>query len=323
MNLNGMALASLAVAALGCKGGKFDPSFPEAASPEAVSISWPDGDVTGTWPSVVFEGGEYHLFFTGTEGSRVGTLHASSADGVSFELSSSHRVVDNVDEVTDGTLSGSRVYNSGSTWHILANAEVDGAPALVHGRGTSPTSFSLDDSPVLEASVAPASGNPEAYEVTSALYEPTTATAWLRVPIKGDDDVGCWQTRSEDGGDTWSEPEQLFGPSDVPTPWDSDTIGPGFMGDFAVSPGVENGYHMLLAGAGASGDSGVALSHASSPDGLVWTLENDSWWTPEDGSEFAGLSLMPEGTGYRIWFALVPPGSRAPSDGVLYTMRVQ
>lgn len=308
-----------AIALVGCR-DKFDATFPEAGEPEALSVLWDGAEVAGSHPSLIVDDGVWNLYFTANEGSYVGPLHATSEDGVNFTLSSSTRLIKGVVDDEYTRIDAVRVWSSGSTWHMLAASEVDGASAVGYARGSSATEWAQVSVP-WQAELVPATGEPLSYGVASGDYEPGASTAYLNVAVSGDDDAtGFYRSDSEDGGDTWSTPARAFGPADVPDPWSSRTAGPGGMWDATVVPGLLGGYHALFVGAAPGEVDGVGIGHASSADGETWTVDNDAWLLDEVGAEVHGLFLLDDEDGYWLYYSASSEGATLPGGGSLYRM---
>ena len=312
--------AIVALIFVACNRGKYDDSFPAPGDPEALSVIWEGDQVAGSSPSVVYHDDTWHLYFTAKEGSFVGPVHAISEDGASFSLVSGHRIITGATVDANERVDSARVWNSGSTWHVLASTEVDGASTVVYARGTDGDAFDIVSLP-FAADAEPAAGQPLSYAVTSADYEPGYSRVYMEMKIKGDTSQnGCWVTTSEDGGDTWAEPELALTADDVPEPWTSKTVGAGGLWDYSVVPAPDGGYHMLFVGAGPNGTTGNGIGHAFSEDGLVWTVDADPWRPDDDGQDISGLALVDEEDGYWLYYATYAEGDALPGGGALMRM---
>lgn len=306
---------------VGCNRNKYDATFPEPGTAEQLSVQWEGAEVAGSHPSFIVDSDDiWHLYLTATEGSYVGPVHATATDGVNFTLSSSSRLLTGAVEGEQTVIDSVRVWSSGSTWHMLANTTVDGASAVAYARAGDEVNFALVDVP-FQADVSPASGEPLHYSAASADYEPGASSVYLDVEVSvTDEDSGCYLSTTEDGGATWSTPERLFGPADVPEPWSSRTVGPGGMWDYAVVPSILGGYHMLFVGAAAGQSEGAGIGHAFSEDGLVWTLDNEAWRLDDVGEDVHGLFLKDEEDGYWLYYSSAAEGGALPEDASLYRM---
>lgn len=107
--------------------------------------------------AVIFQDGQFHLFFNGFEGwpAKVAIGYATSPDGVTWTLASPNPILDSAVETFDGyTFFASSALVENDTWtlylYTLAEGR-DGAPGQIY-RATAPTpagKWTLDPTPIL------------------------------------------------------------------------------------------------------------------------------------------------------------------------------
>lgn len=317
-------LGSVALA-IACRDKGPEDSFPSPGAPEAVSVIWEGSEQPGAFPSVVELDGSWQMYFTGAEGTLQGTLHASSEDGQDFVLVSGHRVLDDVVASTSDSAQSAVAYVAGSTVHLLSNVTRSGVSEVWHAKSTDGHTFTPGAGASFAAAASPATGEPETYTVTGAIYAPIDGIAWMRVDNRGSNAAATVSaTTSSDGGASWSTATEVLTPDDIPEPWGSSTVGAGGIWGATVAVAADGGYHMLYLGAKPNGDSALGIGHAFSADlGETWTLDGDLWYAPDDGLEISGLSLLADDEGYWLYFGTNPSGGDAVADGAFFRMRIE
>lgn len=300
-----------------CNRDKEGTPLPDAGALEPVSVLWEGAEFAGSSPSVLRLNDAWHMYLTATEGSIVGTMHATSTDGINFELHSSHRVVDDL-AASDGEAVASVVsYASGSRAHLLLNYQTESGDSVRHATSTDGHTFTLEEGDLFSA------GSPAAIAVTGAVYEAGTVTALV------DEDDGTHAApfvqvaRSADGGSTFDEPTLALQPDDLPTPWGSETVGAGGMWSAALTVQEDGSYNMLFLGAAPNGSEAIGIGQAWSGDGEVWTSTGDLWYAPEDGQTINGLSLVARDGGYELWLGMSATDADPLLSGAFYHMRIE
>lgn len=322
--MQAMPVLCLGALLSGCRKNDEGVPLPPAGALEEVEIVWEDAPFPGAIPSVVRFDDAWHLYFTGKEGSLTSVFHATSTDGVSFELVSSHRIVDELTDAASDVVSSAVATNSGTRVHLLANLSAGATSEVWHATSTDGHEFTLDASAAFAAGASPPSGSPEAYTVTGAVFEASEITALLRVDLAGDNgDPEIRRITSSDGGETWTEPATALSPNDLPTPWGSTTCGAGGMWGATLATDPDGGYHALYLGAAPNGTDAIGVGQAWSGDGEAWTSEGELWFEPEAGLVVNGLSLVSQDDGWWLWLSMAEEGADPLTDGVFYRMWIE
>lgn len=288
--------------------------LPAATTPEAVEILWDGAAFPGARPSVVRFDSAWHLYLLGREGSFEGSFHARSEDGLSFDLLSSHRVLDTLIDSDTDQVEGSVAYASGSRAHLLSSVTLDGVEEVWHATATDGDDFTVDAGPVFSSTEG------DAYEVSGALYEAGEVLAALG---ERDGEREILVARSTDGGESFPAPELGLQPDDLPTPWGSQTVGAGGMWGATIAADPDEGYHMLYLGAAPNGDEALGIGQAWSGDGVTWTADGELWYAPEEGTEISGISLVLHDGGWWLWMGVNATGEDPLDAGGFALMRIE
>ncbi len=301
------------LALVGCHGKGDGAPLPAAGALEPVEIIWEGAAFPAAHPSVTRFDSAWHLYFTSLEGSIEATFHARSDDGLSFDLLSSHRVLDDLATSGSDLVSASVAYSSGSRVHLLANASRSGADEIWHATATDGDTFTLDGAATFSG---------DGLQVTGALYEATEVLGAFH-DRDSSDAPEVLIARSTDGGASFPDPAPGLGPDDLPTPWGSSTVGAGGMWGATIAPDPEGGYHMLYLGAGPNGDEAIGIGQAWSGDGEVWTADGEIWYAPEEGVTLNGLSLVLHEDRWWLWVGSTTDGAAPLEAGTLSLMMIE
>jgi len=270
--------------------------YPNAVIDIGAEGNWDDVHVSH--PSVFFDGSEYHMWYTGDNGSQRGIGYAKSADGKIWEEYPGNPVLtDGIGDVWDGELVSQPCVRHDGTQYRMWYAGCDGSSMRI-GYATSSDGITWAkhaSNPVIDLSTWDAAGvsNP------TVLYNGTQYQMWYTGYDGGNMRIGY---ATSDDGIVWIKPlsEPVI---DLEDSWDSE----GCSSPTVVltdEPLGRQTYRMWYSG--YDGNS-MRIGYATSSDGINWTkhASNPVFDLGDDGSsDSLGVSspaVVFVGSTYRIW----------------------
>ncbi len=262
-------------------------------------------DVNGPWARAgVFDGTEYHLYFTGTgeDGLPNDMGHATSTDGVEWVMDSANPVLTRGEsgEWDDFRLDGASVVYDGSSFQMwYSGSGTDGVERV--GYATSPDGSSwtkYEGNPVMD--VGP-EGSWDALlcRPTTVILENDMYRMWywggrlLGNELNGH--VGY--AESEDGIDWIKRPEPVLSPSTHPGAWDPSEVS----NPYVVFDGST--YHMWFGGGVESATSiDSSIGYAFSGDRIEWTKHRGNPLLTSDDSILYHSPVVYDGTNWHMWY---------------------
>ena len=270
-----------------------------------------DVGVPGSWddlhvchPSVLFQGGGYHLWYTGQNGSRQGIGYAKSADGMIWERCPGNPVLeDGIGDAWDGVFVSQPSVVYDGIGYRMWYAGYDGTNLRI-GYATSVDGVAWEKhaaNPVLDLGAGGA-WDGEGVSGPSVVYDGVGYRMWyvgydgvrMRIGYATSVDGVAWEKHA-------ANPVLDLGAGGV---WD----GEGVSGPTVVLAGELLGRSMYRMWYVGYDGVGMRIGYAMSSDGAIWEKhtanpvldpgEEGSW----DGEGVSGPTVVQTGSMYRMWY---------------------
>jgi predicted GH43/DUF377 family glycosyl hydrolase len=259
--------------------------------------SWDDWGVT--YPSVIFDGATYHMWFAGTDGVTTRIGYATSPDGTTWTKNAANPVLNLglAGSWDDGFVYTPKVLKIGATYHMYYTGNDGTTYRIGHATSTNGVVWTKNPANPVLSEGPPGSWDDTLVAAGAVLYDGATYQMWYGGSSGTDRKVG--RATSPDGV-TWTKnPYIPIFESGPPGSWEDVAVG---------VPIVQfNGTIYKMWYEGHDG-SYIRTGYATSPDGLTWTKKPSqyvldigapgSWEETDVSSPF----VIYDGVTYKMWY---------------------